>query len=252
LPGLLWEFNIQDLSNLIRPETSLIIINFPHNPTGASISDQDLLQIVGFCRQLDIPLFSDEMYRMLESDKAERLPFVSDIYEKGIGLFGMSKTFSLPGLRTGWLASENIDFLEKARAFKDYTTICSSGPSEILALIGLRARDKIIKTNLDLIKKNLDILDDFFSEYDNLFEWARPGAGPVGLVGFRPENSGFVNADHFCSDLISKAGVLLAPAGCFDYEENAFRIGFARKNMPDCLRQLEIFLKTNKKHLKTN
>jgi aspartate/methionine/tyrosine aminotransferase len=241
--GPLWKFRFQDLQKLVGPETSLIVINFPHNPTGASLDQNELEKILELAGHYGIPVFSDEMYRYLEHDQSSRPDSAADLYERAISLFGMSKSFSLPGLRIGWLASRDMSFLKQAACFKDYTTICSSGPSEILALMGIRAKKRIIEKNLLLIRENLLLLDGFFHKYRGIFEWKRPAAGPIGLVGLKTGALGIESADSFCSDLVSKRGVLLAPASCFDYEEQAFRVGFARKNLPQCVEQVDLYLK---------
>ena len=90
-------------------------------------------------------VFSDEMYRLLEPSPKKRLPAAVDRYERAVSLAGMSKVFGLAGLRIGWLAAHDQGLLERCKAIKDYTTICSSAPSEVLALIALRARDDLLR-----------------------------------------------------------------------------------------------------------
>src|SRR5690606_20431206 len=138
-----------------REGLRLIVINFPHNPTGYLPSRQELEAIVAVAERCGAYLFSDEMYRLLELDPARRLPPVCDLYSKGISLSGLSKSYALPGLRLGWLAAQETQFIERCMAFKDYTTICSSAPSEILGLMALRAADTILERNLSLIRRNL-------------------------------------------------------------------------------------------------
>ncbi len=102
------------------------------------------------------------MYRFLEYNPEDRLPSAVEVYDNAITLFGMSKTFGLAGLRIGWLATKNKALYQKMATLKDYTTICSSAPSELLALIGLRAKETIIANNLSKLEHNLDILEKFF------------------------------------------------------------------------------------------
>jgi aspartate/methionine/tyrosine aminotransferase len=144
----LWEPDIEgvyrpeSLRRLIIPATRMVVINFPHNPTGALITGGQLDEIVRLCRENGILLFSDEMYRGLERDPALRLPCASGLGDHCISLSGMSKSFALPGLRIGWLSCSNIRIREKLHGLKDYTTICSSAPAEILSVIALQNSEK--------------------------------------------------------------------------------------------------------------
>ena len=108
-----------------------MIVNFPHNPTGAHLSKSDWHQLYTCCRKHDAYLFSDEMYRLLEHNASDLLPSAADSYERGISLSGMSKALSMPGLRIGWVATQDQELLQKVLQLKDYTTICSSAPSEV-------------------------------------------------------------------------------------------------------------------------
>ncbi len=236
-----WIFDIDDLKSLIRDDTKLIVINFPHNPTGATLQEQELKEIIDIARQKSIVVFSDEMYRFLEHDQANRTLSACDLYDNAISLFGMSKSFALAGLRIGWLTTKNSDLLKRFATYKDYTTICSSAPSEILAIIALRSKDKILKRNLGIINDNLKILDEFFTKHAKLFDWHRPKAGPIGFPTLKAK----VDISDFCLDLVEKKGVMLLPSKVYDFKGNYFRIGFARKNMPEALEKLEEYLKEN-------
>ncbi len=101
-----WQLDLNDLQRSLTPRTRLLILNFPHNPTGFLPDRADFDAILELARAHGVVVFSDEMYRLLESDPAERLPSICDVYEKGIALSGLSKSFALPGLRLGWLASQ--------------------------------------------------------------------------------------------------------------------------------------------------
>ena len=139
-----WHFDVDWLSSQVDERTRLIVINSPHNPTGGMMSHEDLDAVIDIARQHGLYLFSDEMYRHLEHDPRDRLPSASDLYERAVSLSGMSKAYALAGLRLGWLATRDSRLLQELTAHKDYTTICSSAPSEILALIALRAGGTIL------------------------------------------------------------------------------------------------------------
>lgn len=108
-----------------------VITNFPHNPTGAHLTKSDWQRLCNLCQTRGAYLFNDEMYRLLEHDPKALLPSAADSYERGISLSGMSKALSMPGLRIGWVAMQDQQLLQKVTELKDYTTICSSAPSEV-------------------------------------------------------------------------------------------------------------------------
>ena len=150
-----WRFDPDFLTREIKPNTKLIIVNFPHNPTGYLPPKEDFRRIVDIARKHGIYLFSDEMYRYLELNADDRLPSACEVYEKAISLFGMSKTFGMAGARIGWVVTRDRELYQKMTVLKDYTTICSSAPSEILSIIALRTKEKIIETHIKRINRNL-------------------------------------------------------------------------------------------------
>ena len=236
-----WRFDPEFLKQNIRPNTKLIIVNFPHNPTGSYPSTADYQQILDLARENDLYLFSDEMYRFLEHGAAERLPSACEVYEKAISLFGMSKTFGMAGVRLGWLVTKNEGLYAKMAAFKDYTTICGSAPSEILSIIALRSKEKIIDRHLARIKRNLALLDAFFEEFADRFAWVRPAAGTIAF----PRLKGPVSASDFCQRVVQEAQIMLLPSTVFDYGDQHFRLGFGRENMPEVLGIFTDYLKKN-------
>ena len=233
-----WNFHLNDFKALIREDTKLIVINFPHNPTGVVLQEQDLKEIIKIAEQKNAVVFSDEMYRLLEHNETCRTSSACDLYDNAVSLFGMSKSFALPGLRIGWLTTKNSRLYNKFAAYKDYTTICSSAPGEILSIMALRAKDKILKRNQNLINDNLNLLDVFFTGHERQFDWHRPKAGSIGFPKLKIDTG----ITHFCLDLVEKKGVMLLPSGVYDFEGNYFRIGFARKNMPETLAKLKEYL----------
>jgi aspartate/methionine/tyrosine aminotransferase len=149
----------------------------------------------------------------------------------------MSKSFALAGLRIGWVATRDRDLLARLAAFKDYTTICSSAPSEVLALIALRARDQVLARNRAIVEANLPLLDAFFERWAGTFEWIRPRGGSIGfprLAGDRP-------IDGFAEGLVRETGTLILPGSVFGDTGNHFRIGFGRTNMPEALERLDSY-----------
>jgi aspartate/methionine/tyrosine aminotransferase len=230
-----WQMDLDLLKKRITDKTRLLVINFPHNPTGFLPSRSELDALIGIARSKNTYVFSDEMYRLLEYDENQRLPAVCDLYELGISLSGMSKSLSMPGLRIGWLGTSDLGLRERWIRYKDYTTICSSAPSEVLALMGLRARDKISKRNIDIIRQNLKDAEGFFERHAGLFHWRPPQAGSVAF----PEWRGVGTVEKLCQSLIEHQGVMLVSGSLFDYPGPYFRLGLGRKDFREALERVE-------------
>ena len=232
-----WSLDPDELQQHIRPNTKAVIINTPHNPTGYLMPPEVFQEIVRICREKDIILFSDEVYRESEYRREDRLPAACDLGENTVSLGVMSKTYGLAGLRIGWVATQNADIYGRMAALKDYTTICNSAPSEFLAELALRHRKKLVARNLEVISRNLALLDQFFSRHPDRFAWQRPKAGSIGF----PQLIG-QDVNEFCKDLVKTSGVLLLPGTLYDDPGNHLRIGFGRKNFPDALGPLEEYI----------
>jgi len=147
----------------------------------------------------------------------------------------MSKSYGLPGLRIGWIATRNTSIFKAMAAYKDYTTICNSAPSEFPATLALRSRSVILERNCSLIKDNLQLLEQFFTRHEERFEWLRPGGGPIAFPAFREG----ISASDYADRLAAKAGILILPGSCYDYDDRYFGIGFGRANFPQALRKWE-------------
>lgn len=195
-------------------------------------------RLIDACAARSITVFSDEVYRLLEYEEATRLPAACDCSATAVSLGVMSKAFGLAGLRIGWLATHDREILRRCAAFKDYTTICSSAPSEFLATIALKHWQRIVERNRSLIASNLALLDDFFARRSEIMRWQRPAAGPIAF----PRLLGTETADAFCERAIREAGVLLLPSSVYQFGDQHVRIGFGRANMPAALARLDAWL----------
>ena len=232
-PNNAWNLDLERLRAAIRPNTRLISINFPHNPTGKIIPRATLDAIVALCRERGIWLFSDEVYRLVERDPAIRLPQVADVYERGVSLNVMSKSYGLPGLRIGWLACKDRGALARFERYKHFLSICNSAPSELLAEIALKARDQILERTRGIVRDNLVVLDEFFARWPDLFDWRRPDGSCVAFIRYR----GADGVEEFTRRLVEDTGVLLLPASVYRSDlgpvpEQYFRIGFGRLGVP--------------------
>jgi len=224
-----WAHDLDALEDLIRADTRLLYVNQPHNPTGTLMDREMLERVAG----LGVRLFGDEVYRELEHDPSHRLPAACDLDERAVSLGSISKSYGLPGLRIGWLVTRDAALREAITALKDYTTICSSAPSEFLTALALRHRDVLTRRNQAIVARNLPLLDDFIARHADTFEWVRPTASPIGF----PRVTGVGDVERFCERLAA-AGVLLLPGAVYD-EPGHVRMGFGRANMPEALRVLE-------------
>jgi aspartate/methionine/tyrosine aminotransferase len=195
-------------------------------------------ELVAIAEDAGARLLVDEVYLGLEVNEADRLPTGADAAAGGISLGVMSKAYAMAGLRIGWLATHDRDLLARVAAFKDYTTICSSGPSEILAIVALRARDRVLQRSRDIVAANLERLDDFFADWADRFSWVRPRAGSIGFPRLTVPG---VRIDDWAAGLVEAEGVLLLPGSQFGQPGNHFRVGFGRTDLPEALARLEAY-----------
>jgi len=236
-PNHNWELDLQFLTDHLTDKTKVVVVNFPHNPTGYLPTPDLLHDLARLSDTCGFFVFSDEVYRGLEYDPGQRLPSFAELTERGISLGVMSKTYGLAGLRIGWIATHNRKLSRELSVFKDYTTICNSAPSEFLAALALRHSQRIVERNLGIIRDNLSLLGSFFSRHRNLFVWEKPKAGPIAFPRYLGES-----VAQFCDSLRRRTGVLLLPGTVYGDDYDAFRMGFGRRSMSDGLRKLEAFL----------
>lgn len=235
-----WQLDLDNLKRSLTDHTKVVVVNLPHNPTGFLANTDFLQELSELSDRHGFIVFSDEVYRGLELNPADRLPAMADVNARAVSLGVMSKTYGLAGLRVGWIATRNEALFQQMATFKDYTTICTSAPSEFLATLALRHADAIAQRNLEIIRENLDGLDQFFDAHTDWFEWQRPKSGSIAFPLLRRGS-----VDAFCEDLVNKAGVLLLPGSLYGPDYNAFRVGFGRKNLPEALEKFEDYLKHN-------
>lgn len=227
-----WSLDIDQVADAIRPNTKLVTINFPHNPTGTILSEDRYDALIDLCRKHGIYILHDEIFNGLGPTGARHLPFIADVYERGLSLNVLSKSFGLPGLRIGWIACQDKDLLAKMEKMKHYLSICNSGPSERLAIIALKAKDKLIARNNRIIDENLPKWDMFFARHERLFDWQRPDGSCTAF----PQYNGADGIENFARNLVEQSGVLLLPATIYqselgDVPKDRFRLGFGRRNL---------------------
>ncbi|GFF24849.1 tyrosine aminotransferase [Aspergillus udagawae] len=249
-----WQVNLDDLRSLIRPNTKVIIINNPQNPTGAVMSRDVLQEIVDIARQHGIIIHSDEVYRplfhSLQDGQEEPPSILSFNYEKTVVTSSMSKAFSLAGIRLGWIASRSRKIIEQCATARDYTLISVSQIDDRIAVCALSEPtvSNILTRNLDLARGNLDLLDGFIKEFSWAARWVRPHAGTTAFIKFLNKDNLAIDDVEFCKRLQADCGVMFVPGSrCFGEDTNFkgyVRIGYVceRQVLIDGLKAMRKFM----------
>jgi aspartate/methionine/tyrosine aminotransferase len=243
-PAADWEPDVEEIARKLRPETTLVAVNFPNNPTGAVPRREAFETIAALCAEHGATLFSDEVYRGLEVDEARRLPQAAELSDTAVSLNVMSKSYGLPGLRIGWLATKRRDLLERLERRKHYTSICNATTSEALATIALRAGGTIQARNRAIIEANVPRFAALFDAHPERLEWQAPVGGAVCF----PRYLGADGVEAFCAELLHEEGVVLLPASIYTSElapvpTDRFRIGVGRRaGTAEALAAFERFL----------
>lgn len=234
-----WRPDLDELRSLMQKNTKLICINNPNNPSG-SIMDEDCLRaIVSIAKEYDAYVLCDEVYRGLNHEGDYFTKSIVDLYEKGISTGSMSKTFSLAGLRLGWIVSPK-DLHENITKRRDYNTISCGVIDEQLAALALKNKDKILSRNRAIVNENLAILDAWIQVQPH-FHYVKPKAGTTAFVQFDYD----MPSETFCKRALDTCGVMLVPGTALDVE-GYLRFGYANKKeeVEKGLEELSAFVKT--------
>lgn len=239
-----WALDIDRVAAAIQPNTKLVTINFPHNPTGAILPLDRYMELVALCRKYGIYILHDEIFHGLGPTGTRHLPFIADVYERGLSLNVMSKSYGLPGLRIGWIACQDSGIISQMERMKHYLSICNSGPSERLTKIALNNRDKLLARNCAIVDENLPKWDAFFARYPALFEWHRPDGSCMAF----PRYKGREGVEEFTRRLVEQSGVLFLPSTIYSSTlgptpTDRFRLGFGRAGLDEGLATLDAHLR---------
>ncbi len=235
-----WSLDIDRVAAAIRPNTRLLTMNFPHNPTGAILPLDRFNALIALCRKHGIYILHDEIFNGLGPTGTHHLPYVADEYERGLSLGVMSKSYGLPGLRIGWIATQDHQILSQMERMKHYLSICNAGPSERLSLIALKNRTRLLARNCAIVDENLPKWDAFFARHSDLFEWRRPDGSCMAY----PRYKGPEGVEVFARNLVEKSGVLVLPSSIYSSDlapvpQNHFRIGLGRRGLDEGLAAFE-------------
>jgi len=240
----------------------LVVMNLPHNPTGATLTAAEFeggeehgsgIGVVGVCRAHGAHLFVDEMYRGLEhggvpagapgpqAAPPRRLRAACDAYELGVSLSGLSKTVGLPGLRIGWLATQDAALLDRVAQLKDYVSVCPPAPSEALGRIALRHNERLMERSRAILDENLGAVGGFLRRHAGLLSLAsQPRGGTFCLV--RVGDLGGGSASEYASALRGRAGLMLLPSGLFGLRDDSLRLGYGKRGLARLLERWSLDL----------
>ena len=232
--------NLDRLRSMVTPETKLIAFTNPNNPTGALIERPMLEAIAEIADSVGAYLLCDEVYRGTGQVGDGMVPSIVDIYDKGISTAGMSKVFSLAGLRVGWVVAPK-ELTEKIMIHRDYDTISVGMINDHFAAIALENADKVLARSQTITRENLAILDSWIKNEPRV-DWVKPRAGTTAMLKLNIPMS----SREFCIDLLKKTGVMLTPGDAFDME-GYVRIGYAneREILEAGLSEMSAYLKTH-------
>ena len=228
-----WQLDLDELEAAIKANCKLLVLNFPHNPTGAMISEQQLEHIIQLCAENDCWILSDEVFRGLEHDPHDRLPAVADRYAKAISIGVLSKAFALPALRVGWVSCQDQQLLTRMLQVKTAGSICGSRIDELIATKVITQHEKIWQENRRRLNKNFQSLASFMAQHNDLFDFAAPKAGCVCFPILKNQT-----ADELSKQLIEDDRLMILANDLFLTELNGFRLSFGYQANLEYLDQL--------------
>lgn len=213
--------DVDKLEEVVTPKTKLMSLSHPNNPTGAIISQETLEACIEIAERNGCHLLFDETYRALTY--GERLPAAASLSQQAISVSTLSKDYGLPGIRIGWLATQDRDLLDGVVAIREQTTICNSALGEAIAVTVLDREAEFIGPLRGHVRTNLDSLSAWMSEQEYL-EWVPPESGVVCLPRFRA--GAMEDPESFYRLLVEEYGTFLIPGRCFEMDNRYFRLGF--------------------------
>jgi len=241
-----WAIDLKQVEAAIQPHTRYLVLNEPYNPAGTIMSQSTQDALLQLATQHDLYVLCDEVYRYLEhTPETTRIPALCDVYDKGLSIVTMSKPWGACGVTIGWIATQNLNLMEKLKQVQYFGTACPSRASEIQAIMVLRASDLILDRNRVILLENIALLDQFMQDYHDFFSWVRPSAGAIAFLKFK----GTLSSEQLGEELAA-VGIGIKPAYCFSAvvtdDVDYFRVGYGERTMPAALEQLRAFVERHK------
>jgi aspartate/methionine/tyrosine aminotransferase len=219
-----FHYDVDDLERLARSQTRLIVINSPHNPTGAMLSARDMQRVYDIAQSVGAMVLSDEAYRWLTIPGGEPLaPPIYSLGPQGISVGTLSKPFGLPGLRLGWLAAP-AEIAAQCWGMRDYVSLSPGKLSDSLAILAIRHRDRIWQRNSSIIMANLAQAEAWVAQHADFLSWNPPRAGLLALLRYDLD----VPSLELSNRLAEEYSVMLAPGSAFGFEYH-LRIGVGQE-----------------------
>jgi aspartate/methionine/tyrosine aminotransferase len=219
-----FRYDLDELARLVTPRTKLIVVNTPHNPTGAMLSAADLARVYDLATSLGARVLCDEAYRWLDiPGSAPLAPPLRDLGDAAISIGTVSKPFGLPGLRIGWLAGP-ADFIAACWAMRDYVSLSPGKLNDALAVLAFQHRDRIVARNRAIVEQNLATAEQWFAEHQDVVSWMPPRGGLLALLRYNLDLSSRELADR----LAGEYSVMLAPGSAFGFEYH-LRLGIGQE-----------------------
>lgn len=244
-----WAVDLDKLQAMIQPgRTKLIVMNFPHNPTGTILPLATFHAIVNLAQQYDLYIFCDEIYKGIERVSEEEVcPTLAAYYpNKGISLSGVSKSHGLPGLRIGWIACTDPVLLDSISQNKHYLSICNSAPSEILAWIAVKYRSVLWQRNYNVVLHNQALFESFLQKHSSLVSCHLPQGGCCAFLRFNLPKEKEHALPELAERLVKDKGLLILPGCNFPCSpplrqeiDCHIRMGLGRRNFPEALTLFE-------------
>lgn len=233
-----WNLDPEELEAKITSNTRLLVLNYPHNPTGACLTDEEMASVVALCRKHRLYLVADEVYRFLRMNESCSDASFADLYDKTIALGSFSKTFAAPGLRLGWIATRSPELMNRLLAYRHFTSTCSNLPCQWIANELMDKRTVIMRRNNDIVRRNAALLEEFVQRHAGLFTYVPPKGATMAYVKLL----GKQGAMDFCMEILEHTGVLIVPSSVLENSDEYLRIGLCRESFPTCIRLVSEYL----------
>ncbi|MCI1273092.1 MAG: aminotransferase [Clostridiaceae bacterium] len=214
-----WLPDLEELKSTITPKTKMICINNPNNPTGAVMDEDFLKQFVEIVKKAGAYILCDEVYRGLTHNGNPFTKSIFDLYEKGISTSSMSKTFSLPGLRLGWIVASK-DVVDKVNIQRNYHVICVGRINDYLASLAIENKDTIVKHNLKICKTNLEMLDNWIKNQTRI-TYVKPNGGTTAFLKYNLP----ISSKNLCENFQHDTGIMILPGSVMDVD-GYIRLGY--------------------------
>ena len=211
-----WAPDLAELETAVTPQTKLIAICNPNNPTGRILTEQEMDAIIAIANKVGAWILADEVYSGAERLTDEQTPSFYGRYPKVVAIGSMSKAYGLPGLRIGWAVGP-VDILQDIWARHEYTTISATMLSNKLAALALspKVRSRILQRTRSYIRQGYPLLQQWMDSHENIFSFTPPGAAAIAFVRYHLD----INSTAFTERLRQEKSTLIVPGDHFGMDK---------------------------------